>query len=75
MHIERIVVLLWGMTNIEQIQEELKHKHYHGLQKTIHERTGLSLPTIRKYLKGDVYHPTAVKVFKTAKEIIEQIEN
>jgi len=63
------------MTNIEEIQNELRGKRYHGLQKTIQERTGLSLPTIRKYLNGDVYHPTAVKVFKTAKEIIEQIEN
>jgi hypothetical protein len=63
------------MTNIEAIQQELKSKRYHGLQKTIQERTGLSLPTIRKYLNGDVYHPTAIKVFKTAKEIIEQIEN
>jgi len=62
------------MTNIEKIQIELKSKRYHGLQKSIQERTGLSLPTIRKYLNGDVYHPTAVKVFKTAKEIIDLIE-
>ena len=43
----------------------------HGIVKAVAERTGISMPTVSKYLKGDIYNQTALEVIKAAKEVID----
>ena len=74
--VKPLIIMFKGISFMTLKKQELKLFRTCVLVQTqsIQERTGLSLPTIRKYLNGDVYHPTAVKVFRTAKEIIDLIE-
>ena len=62
------------------MKEDLREVHkfvienaYHGLAVSIQKRTGLSFPTVLKYLKEEPYNPTAVKVLMTAKNLIEEM--
>jgi len=43
-----------------------------GIVKEVANRTGISIPTVMKYLSVDnVYNQTALKVIKAAKEVID----
>ena len=59
---------------IEQIREEILKKRYHGIYKDIQHRTGLSLPTIRRYYHGDIYQKNAKTVLSTAYKLIKENE-
>lgn len=61
--------------DIKQIQQFVKENTYHGLAVSVQKRTGLSFPTVLKYLREEPYNPTAVKVLVTAKAVIEEMYN
>lgn len=56
---------------IEEIKLKIKLHRYHGINRDIQKATGLSLPTIKKYMDGHIYHPNAIKVLKTALKLVE----
>ena len=51
---------------LQEIINLIKVKRKHGLVKRVSEQTGVSMPTVRKYLDGDVINPKAMLVIKTA---------
>jgi hypothetical protein len=55
---------------IEEIRTKIALNRYHGINRDIQKQTGLSLPTIKKYMDGHIYHPTALKVLKTALKLV-----
>lgn len=56
---------------IEQIINLIKIKKRHGIIKRVSEKTGISQPTVKKYLNGDVINPKALVVLKAALEDVE----
>lgn len=59
--------------DLREVYRFVQENHYHGLAVSIQKRTGLSFPTVLKYLKEEPYNPTAVKVLLTAKDLIEEM--
>ena len=59
--------------DIREVHNFVQENNYHGLAVAVQKRTGLSFPTVLKYLKEEPYNPTAVKVLLTAKELIEEM--
>jgi hypothetical protein len=57
---------------LQEIINLIKVKRKHGLVKRVSEQTGVSMPTVRKYLDGDVINPKAMLVIKTA---LEEVSN
>ena len=57
---------------LQEIINLIKVKRKHGLVKRVSEQTGVSMPTVRKYLDGDVINPKAMLVIKTALEEISK---
>jgi response regulator of citrate/malate metabolism len=51
---------------LQEIINLIKVKRKHGLVKRVSEQTGVSMPTVRKYLDGDVINPKAMLVINTA---------
>ena len=56
---------------IEQIINLIKIKKRHGIIKRVSQKTGISQPTVKKYLNGDVINPKALVVLKSALEDVE----
>jgi len=56
---------------IEQIINLIKIKKRHGIIKRVSQKTGISQPTVKKYLNGDVINPKALVVLKAALEDVE----
>jgi response regulator of citrate/malate metabolism len=57
---------------VQEIINLIKVKRKHGLVKRVSEQTGVSMPTVRKYLDGDVINPKAMLVIKTALEEVSR---
>lgn len=56
---------------IEQIINLIKIKKRHGIIKRVSQKTGISQPTVKKYLNGDVINPKALVVLKAALEDVD----
>jgi response regulator of citrate/malate metabolism len=57
---------------LQEIINLIKVKRKHGLVKRVSDQTGVSMPTVRKYLDGDVINPKAMLVIKTALEEVSR---
>lgn len=55
---------------LQEIIKVIKLKRTHGLNKRVSEATGVSQPSVRKYLNGDIINPKAMSVIKAALEDI-----
>ena len=55
---------------LQEIINLIKVKKKHGLIKRVAQQTGVSMPTVRKYLDGDIINPKAMAVIKAAMEDI-----
>ena len=60
---------------IQEIIKQIKLHKKHGIVSKVSERTGISMPTVRKYLNGDVIQPKALRVLNTAIDIINEGTN
>jgi hypothetical protein len=58
--------------DIQQIVKEIKLHKKHGIVSKVSARTGISMPTVRKYLNGDVTQPKVLLVLNTAIDIINE---
>jgi response regulator of citrate/malate metabolism len=56
--------------DIQEVIKQIKLHKKHGIVSKVSERTGISMPTVRKYLNGDVIQPKALIVLNTAIDII-----
>lgn len=57
--------------DIQEVVKQIKLNKRHGLVSKISTSTGVSMPTVRKYLNGDVVQPKALIVLNKALEIIK----
>ena len=57
---------------IQQVVKEIKLHKKHGIVSKVSARTGISMPTVRKYLNGDVMQPKVLLVLNTAIDIINE---
>lgn len=55
---------------LHEIIKEIKLKKTHGLNKRVSEATGVSQPSVRKYLNGEIINPKAMAVIQAALEDI-----
>ena len=55
---------------LQEIINLIKVKKKHGIIKRVSEQTGVSMPTVRKFLEGDIINPKAMSVIKAAMEDI-----
>ena len=55
---------------LQEIINLIKVKKKHGIIKRVSDQTGVSMPTVRKYLEGDIINPKAMSVIKAAMEDI-----
>ena len=55
---------------LQEIINLIKVKKKHGIIKRVSAQTGVSMPTVRKYLEGDIINPKAMSVIKAAMEDI-----
>lgn len=58
--------------DLQQIVKEIKLHKKHGIVSKVSARTGISMPTVRKYLNGDVMQPKVLLVLNTAIDIINE---
>ena len=58
--------------DIQQVVKEIKLHKKHGIVSQVSARTGISMPTVRKYLNGDVMQPKVLLVLNTAIDIINE---
>lgn len=58
--------------DIQQVVKEIKLHKKHGIVSQVSARTGISMPTVRKYLNGDVTQPKVLLVLNTAIDIINE---
>jgi response regulator of citrate/malate metabolism len=66
------IVLIFVHMDLQQIVTLIKVKKKHGLIKRVSEATGVSQPSVRKYLNGDIINPKAMSVIKAA---LEEVNN
>jgi hypothetical protein len=57
---------------LQEIIKQIKLKKKHGLNKIVAQKTGVSLPTVKKYLNGNVISEKALIVIKTALEEVSK---
>ena len=57
---------------LQEIIKQIKLKKRHGLNKIVAEKTGVSMPTVKKYLDGNIISPKALIVIKTALEEVNK---
>ena len=57
---------------LKEIIAVIKLNKKHGLIKTVSKKTGVSMPTVKKYLDGDVINTKAMLVIKTALEEVNK---
>jgi len=58
--------------DIQEVIKQIKLHKKHGIVSKVSARTGISMPTVRKYLNGDVIQPKALIVLNTAIDIINE---
>jgi response regulator of citrate/malate metabolism len=56
---------------IQEIINIIKIQKRHGIIKRVSEKTGISQPTVKKYLNGHVISDKALLVLKAALEDVE----
>jgi response regulator of citrate/malate metabolism len=54
-----------------EIINKIKQSKTHGLIKRVSEATGVSQPSVRKYLNGNIVNPKAMSVIKAALEDVK----
>lgn len=57
---------------IQEIINQIKLNKRHGIVKQVSQRTGVSMPTVKKYLNGEVIQPKALMVLNAALQIIQE---
>lgn len=57
---------------IQEVINQIKLNKRHGIVKQVSQRTGVSMPTVKKYLNGEVIQPKALIVLNAALEIIKE---
>jgi lambda repressor-like predicted transcriptional regulator len=57
---------------LQEILNTIKLKKKHGLIRRVSQKTGVSMPTVKKYLDGDIINPKAKKVIMSA---LEEVTN
>lgn len=57
---------------IQEVINQIKLNKRHGIVKQVAQRTGVSMPTVKKYLNGEVIQPKALMVLNAALEIIKE---
>lgn len=58
--------------DLHQLVQVIKLNKKHGLIKRVSEKTGVSQPSVRKYLNGDIINPKAMIVLEAA---LEEVNN
>ena len=59
--------------NIDSIIKEIKLKRKHGLVKKVSKATGISMPTVKKYLEGEgIVSEKALTVLRYA---LKEVDN
>lgn len=53
---------------LQEILTTIKLKKKHGLIRRVSQKTGVSMPTVKKYLDGNIINPKAMDVIRTAME-------
>lgn len=57
---------------IQEVINQIKLNKRHGIVKQVSQRTGVSMPTVKKYLNGEVIQPKALMVLNAALQIIQE---
>ena len=57
--------------DIQEVINQIKLNKKHGIVSKVSKKTGISMPTVRKYLNGDIVQPKALIVLNTALQIIK----
>jgi predicted transcriptional regulator len=63
-------LLYFCYMELPEIIKQIKLNKTHGLIKRVSDLTGVSQPSVRKYLSGDIISPKAMAVIKAALEDI-----
>ena len=58
--------------DIQEVINQIKLNKKHGIVSKVSKKTGISMPTVRKYLNGDIVQPKALIVLNTALQIIKE---
>jgi hypothetical protein len=58
--------------DIQEVIDQIKLNKRHGIVSKVSKKTGISMPTVRKYLNGDIVQPKALIVLNTALQIIKE---
>jgi hypothetical protein len=58
--------------DIQEVIKQIKLHKKHGIVSKVSARTGISMPTVRKYLNGDVIQPKVLIILNTAIDIINE---
>ena len=58
--------------DIQEVINQIKLNKRHGIVSKVSKKTGISMPTVRKYLSGDIVQPKALIVLNTALQIIKE---
>jgi len=61
--------------DIQEILKQIKLHKKHGIVSKVSARTGISMPTVRKYLNGNVIQPKVLIILNTAIDIINEGNN
>jgi hypothetical protein len=61
--------------DIQEVIKQIKLHKKHGIVSKVSARTGISMPTVRKYLNGDVIQPKVLIILNTAIDIINEDNN
>jgi len=61
--------------DIQEVIKQIKLHKKHGIVSKVSARTGISMPTVRKYLNGDVIQPKVLIILNTAIDIINEGNN
>lgn len=53
---------------LQEILTTIRMKKKHGLIRRVSQKTGVSMPTVKKYLDGNIINQKAMDVIRTAME-------
>lgn len=59
---------------LQEILNTIKLKKKHGLIRRVSQKTGVSMPTVKKYLDGNIINPKAMDVIRTAMEEVSNVD-
>jgi len=61
--------------DIQEVLKQIKLHKKHGIVSKVAARSGISMPTVRKYLNGNVIQPKVLIILNTAIDIINEGNN